>query len=66
MQDTAQDLRNRLESLQGPFKGLTKDQVKEVLKVAMTFQMENKEAKEQSKVHRREQGKNAPVRGQSR
>ena len=66
MQDTAQDLRNRLESLQGPFKGLTKDQVKEVLKVAMTFQMENKKAKEQSKVHRREQGKNAPVRGQSR
>ena len=66
MQDTANDLRKRLDSIQEPFKGLTKDQVREVLKVAMTFQLENKKAKEQSRVRSREQGKNAPDRGQSR
>ena len=66
MQDTANDLRKRLETLQAAFKGLTKDQVKEVLKVAMTFQLENKSAKDQSKVRSREQGKNALDRGQSR
>lgn len=66
MQDTANDLRKRLESIQGPFKGLTKDQVKQVLKVAMTFQLENKKTKEQSKMSHRDQGKNAPDRGQSR
>jgi hypothetical protein len=37
-----------------------------VLKVAMTFQLENKKSKEQSRVCSREQGKNAPDRGQSR
>jgi hypothetical protein len=63
MQDTANDLRKRLDSIQEPFKGLTKDQVKDVLKVAMTFQLENKKAKEQSRVRSREQGKNAPDRG---
>ncbi|MQU09678.1 hypothetical protein GHO27_29065, partial [Pseudomonas helleri] len=47
LQDTANDLRKRLETFQGPFKGLTKAQVTEVLKVAMTFQLENKKAKEQ-------------------
>ena len=66
MQDTANDLRKRLESIQEPFKGLTKDQVRDVLKVAMTFQLENKKAKEQSRICSREQGKNAPDRGQSR
>ena len=66
MQDTANDLRKRLETLQGAFKGLTKDQVKEVLKVAMTFQLENKKAKEQTQAIRREQGKNSPDRGISR
>ncbi|MQT44942.1 plasmid recombination enzyme [Pseudomonas sp. FSL R10-0765] len=66
MQDTANDLRKRLETLQGAFKGLTKDQVKEVLKVAMTFQLENKKAKEQTQAIRREQGKKSPDRGISR
>ena len=66
MQDTVNDLRKRLETLQGAFKGLTKDQVKEVLKVAMTFQLENKKAKEQTQAIRREQGKNSPDRGISR
>lgn len=66
MQDTANDLRKRLDSIQEPFKGLTKDQVRDVLKVAMTFQLENKKAKEQSRICSREQGKNAPDRGQSR
>jgi hypothetical protein len=65
-QDTANSLRKRLESLQEPFKGLSKDQVKEVLKVAMTFQLENKKAKEQNQSIRREQGKNSPDRGISR
>ena len=65
LQDTANDLRKRLESIQGPFKGLTKVQVTEVLKVAMTYQLENKKAKEQSKALSREQSKNAPDRGQS-
>ncbi|MQU29691.1 plasmid recombination enzyme, partial [Pseudomonas helleri] len=66
MQDTANDLRKRLETLQGAFKGLTKDQVKEVLKVAMTFQLENKKAKEQTQAIRCEQGKKSPDRGISR
>jgi len=65
MQDTANDLRKRLEVLQGAFKGLTKDQVKQVLKVAMTFQHENVKAKEESKAIRREQGKTVQDRGRS-
>jgi hypothetical protein len=66
LQDTANDLRKRLESIQGPFKGLTKDQVTQVLRVAMTFQMENKKANEQSKVTNRDKVRNSPDRGQSR
>lgn len=66
MQDTANDLRKRLDSIQEPFKGLTKDQVKEVLKVAMTFQQENAKSKEHAKVLNREKARNAPDRGQSR
>jgi hypothetical protein len=66
MQDTAKDLQKRLESIQGPFKGLTKDQVTQVLRMAMTFQQENAKAKDHSKVVRREQGKNASDRGLSR
>lgn len=64
-QDTAKDLQARLESIQGPFKGLTKEQVTQVLKMAMTYQQENAKAKEQSKVHR-EQAKNVHDRGRSR
>ena len=66
MQDTANDLRKRLDTLQGAFKGLTKDQVTQVLRMAMTFQQENAKFKEQAKVIRREQVKNAPDRGRSR
>lgn len=66
MQDTASDLRKRLETLQSAFKGLNKDQVKQVLKVAMTFQLENAKAKEQSREASREKGKPAPDRGHSR
>jgi DNA-binding phage protein len=66
MQDTARDLRKRLDTLQAAFKGLTKDQVKEVLKVAMTFQLENKKAKEQSQKIRADRSRNTGDRGQSR
>ena len=66
MQDTANDLRKRLDSVQAPFKGLTKDQVKEVLRLAMTFQLENKKTKEQTKANRLERDQNAGDRGQSR
>jgi aryl-alcohol dehydrogenase-like predicted oxidoreductase len=65
MQDTANDLRKRLDSVQAPFKGLTKDQVKEVLRLAMTFQLENKKTKEQTKANRLERDQNAGDRGQS-
>ena len=65
-QDTANSLRKRLEALQEPFKGLTKDQVKEVLRVAMTFQLGNKKAKEQTRVLNREKARSAPDRGLSR
>ena len=66
LQDTANDLRKRLESIQGPFKGLTKAQVTEVLRVAMTFQLDNKKAAKQNKTIRSEQGKSTPDHGQSR
>ncbi|CAM3554924.1 plasmid recombination enzyme [Pseudomonas floridensis] len=66
MQDTASDLKKRLDSIQGPFKGLTKAQVTEVLKVAMTFQLENKKAREQTQAIRLERGKNSPDQGISR
>ena len=49
MQDTANDLRKRLESIQEPFKGLTKDQVRDVLNLAMSFQLENDKIKEHNK-----------------
>lgn len=66
MQDTANDLRKRLETLQGAFKGLTKDQVTQVLRVAMTYQMENAKSKQQRKAVGRENGRNASDRGRSR
>ena len=66
LQDTAKDLRKCLDSFQEPFKGLTKDQMNQVLRVAMTFQLENKKAKEQTQSIRREHAKNAPDRGVSR
>jgi hypothetical protein len=66
LQDTANDLRKRLESFQGAFRGLTKDQVTEVLRMAMTFQLENKKSKEHDKTLRRGQAKKASDRGHSR
>lgn len=62
MQDTANDLRKRLESIQEPFKGLTKDQMAQVLRVAMTFQQENAKAKDIN----RAKARTGPDRGQSR
>ena len=49
LQDTAKEQRNRLERMQGPFKGLSKDQVANVLAVAMKYQRENAVAKEAKK-----------------
>ncbi len=66
LESTANGLRKRLETLHGAFKGLTKDQVTQVLRVAMTFQLENTKAKEQSKAASRENGKTAPDQGYSR
>ena len=66
LENTANGLRKRLETLHGAFKGLTKDQVTQVLRVAMTFQLENTKAKEQSKAASRENGKTAPDQGYSR
>ena len=65
LQDMASDLRKRLEGIQAPFKGLTKDQVTQVLRVAMTFQLENKKAKEQSKANLRGKSQNSLDRGHS-
>ena len=66
MQDTANDLRKRLESIQGSFKGLTKDQVTQVLRMAMTFQLENAKAKEHEKLLKREKSRNSLDKGHSR
>ena len=66
LQDTANALRKRLESIQEPFKGLTKAQVTDVLKVAMEFQIENKKAKEKIKSLRHEKAKKYPDKGYSR
>ena len=66
LQDTANDLRKQLEGIQAPFKGLTKDQVTQVLRVAMTFQVENAKAKEQAKAINRDKPMSRPERGQSR
>lgn len=66
MQDTADDLRKRLDTLQGAFKGLNKDQVTRVLRMAMTFQMENAKAKERNQAINREKRRNSPDQGHSR
>ena len=66
LQDTANALRKRLESIQEPFKGLTKAQVTDVLKVAMEFQIENKKTKEKIKSLRHEKAKKYPDKGYSR
>lgn len=62
MQDTANDLRKRLDLLQGPFKGLTKDQITQVLRVAMTFQQENAKFKDQAKAINRQKTRITPDR----
>lgn len=66
LESTANGLRKRLETLHGAFKGLTKDQVTQVLRVAMTFQLENTKAKEQSKAVSRGNGKITLDQGYSR
>ncbi|MNP39030.1 hypothetical protein D3C76_1325840 [compost metagenome] len=62
MQDTANDLRKQLASIQEPFKGLTKDQMAQVLSVATAFQQENAKAKDIN----RAKARSLPDRGQSR
>ena len=47
--NTAKGLRKRLDTFEGAFRGLTKDQVASVLKMASELQQENAKAKEQSK-----------------
>ena len=47
--NTAKGLRKRLETFDASFRGLTKDQVASVLKMASELQQENAKAKEQSK-----------------
>ena len=47
--NTAKGLRKRLETFEGSFRGLTKDQIASVLKMASELQQENAKAKEQSK-----------------
>ena len=49
LQDTAREQRGRLERLQEPFKGLSKEQVADVLALAMKHQKENVQAKEAKK-----------------
>lgn len=66
MQDTANDLRKRLDGITGAFKGLTKDQMTHVLKLAMTYQQENAKAKQQSKAIRLQRGRTDPDKGRSR
>lgn len=56
-EETAKDLRKRLELLEAAYKGLTKAQVREVIKVAMTFQMENAKAKEREQAQSKDQDK---------
>jgi len=45
MQKTMVDLRKRLETLQEPFMGLSREQMAEVVKIATTMQQENKAAR---------------------
>ncbi|HGU3571345.1 TPA: MobV family relaxase [Escherichia coli O103:H2] len=49
LRDTAKEQQKRLQTLQEPFKGLSKDQMAEVLKMAVGMQRENERAKEAKK-----------------
>lgn len=49
LRDTAKEQQKRLQTLQEPFKGLSKDQMAEVLKMAVGMQQENEQAKEAKK-----------------
>lgn len=53
--NTAKGLRKRLETFEGAFKGLTKAQVAEVVKLASKLQQENATANEHSKAKQREE-----------
>ncbi|EBH4029513.1 plasmid recombination enzyme, partial [Salmonella enterica] len=66
LQDTAKEQRNRLERLQEPFKGLSKEQVADVLALAMKHQKENtlaKEAKKQRAVEHQKERRESRSRG---
>lgn len=47
LQDTAREQQKRLQTLQEPFKGLSKEQVAEVLKMAVGMQQENQRQKQE-------------------
>ncbi|EKH3456712.1 plasmid recombination protein [Salmonella enterica] len=55
MQKTMVDQQEKLKTLQEPFKGLTREQVAEVIKVATAMQRENEAAKAAKLQHQREQ-----------
>lgn len=55
LQRTADDLRKRLEALQEPFKGLSKDQMAKVLQMAASLQQENAKTQELRKDQIRQQ-----------
>lgn len=61
--ETRQTASEAADSIQGPFKGLTKARVTESFEVAMTFQLENKRAEQAQKLCRG-RTKDAPRRGQ--
>lgn len=66
LQDTAKEQRNRLERLQEPFKGLSKEQVADVLALAMKHQKENtlaKETKKQRAVEHQKERRESRSRG---
>lgn len=55
MQKTMVDQQKKLKTLQEPFKGLSRDQVKDVLALAMRMQRENEAAKAAKLQHQKEQ-----------
>ncbi|MNF55844.1 Plasmid recombination enzyme [compost metagenome] len=64
MQDTASDLRKQLETLKGAFKGLSKDQMTQVLALAMTLQQENAKAKGENTLINRDKPRSGRDQGQ--
>lgn len=62
MQQTMADQQKRLQTLQEPFKGLSREQVAEVIKIAATMQRENEAAKAMKLQHQKEQRQQRPQR----